>query len=69
MTQTLHDALIAEINRVRDEIMPAYWAVGPTGWFALDMMRAHMEHARLALENEDAVEMLRSLEVLKSYRK
>lgn len=37
---TLGDALPREMARVRDEVMPAYIAIGPAGGLALALMRA-----------------------------
>lgn len=67
MTDTLGDALPQEMARVRDEVIPAYLEIGPSGIFALTMMRADLDRAAKALAEGDTVEMIRVYESLKGY--
>lgn len=65
--KTLADALLAEITRVRDKVMPAYIEIGPPGTFALALMRADLDAATRALAEQDAVECLRLYKELQGY--
>lgn len=65
--RTLGDALPKEIARVRDQVMPAYLAIGPAGGFALAMMRKDLDDASKAMIEGDVVAMLRCYESLKGY--
>lgn len=67
MTDTLGDALPREMARIRDVVIPAYLAIGPTGTFALAFMRADLDRAAKALAEGDVVEMLRVYDSLKGY--
>ena len=53
--------------RVRDEIIPAYIAIGSAGALAIAMMRADLDLANRALANGDVVEMIRVYKSLKGY--
>jgi hypothetical protein len=64
---TLGDALPREMTRIRDEIIPAYIAVGMPGAFALAMMRRDLDLAAKALAEGDVVAMMRVYEELKGY--
>lgn len=64
---TLGDALPREMARVRDEVMPAYLAVGQAGVFALAMMRADLDAAAKAMMEGDVVAMIRVYQLLKGY--
>lgn len=64
---SLGTALPAEMARVRDDVMPAYIEIGPSGAFALAMMRADLDAAAKALAEGDVVEMIRVYESLKGY--
>ena len=66
-TDTLGDALPREMTRVRDEIMPAYIAIGPPGAIALAMMRADLDTAQKAMIEGDVVAMMRAYDSLKGY--
>lgn len=68
MTDTLGDALPREMARVRDEIMPAYQAIGAPGLFALTMMRADLDRAAKAMAEGDIVEMVRVCKSLQEYK-
>ena len=65
--ETLGEALPREMARVRDEVMPAYVAVGPPGTFALMMMREALNNAAKAMMGGDLVEMIRAHETLKGF--
>lgn len=67
MRYSLGTALPREMARVRDEVMPAYAAIGTAGTFALMMMRADLDKAAKALAEGDVVEMLCVYESLKGY--
>lgn len=56
-----------EMARIRDEVMPAYIAIGPAGTFALMMMRQHLDAAARAMAEGDAVAMLREYEALRGF--
>jgi hypothetical protein len=66
-TETLGDALPREMARVRDEVMPAYQAIGLAGAPALVMMRTSLDLAAKAMAEGDVVAMLRAHEDLKGY--
>ncbi len=63
----LVDALIAEMARVRDQVMPSYLAIGAPGVFALAMMRNDLDAAARALAEQDGVSCLRLYESLKGF--
>ncbi len=67
MSDTLGEALPKEIARVRDQVMPAYIAIGPAGAFALAMMRQSMDAASKTMIEGDTVAMIRAYEDLKGY--
>jgi hypothetical protein len=67
MADTLGDALPREMKRVRDELIPAYQAVGPGGNFAIAMMRNSLDRAAKALAEDDLVLMLRAYQELKEF--
>lgn len=64
---TLAEALPLEMARVRDEVMPAYLAIGMPGLFALTQMRLELDLATRAIMAGDTVAMLRSYESLKGF--
>lgn len=64
---TLGDALPREMARVRDEVLPAYVAVGQPGIFAATLMRHDLDKAAQALASGDLVAMISVYESLKSY--
>jgi biopolymer transport protein ExbB len=59
---TLGDDLPREMARIRDEVMPAYVAIGPAGAFALTMMRHHLDAAARAMAEGDVMKALKSCE-------
>lgn len=63
----LGEALPREMARVRDEVMPAYIAIGGPGAFALAMMRADLDLATKAIMEGDTVAMIRVYESLKGF--
>jgi len=66
-SQTLAEALPAEMARVRDHVMPAYLEIGAAGSFALAMMRRDLDLAAKAMMEGDTVAMLRVCESLKGF--
>lgn len=64
---TLGDALPREMARVRDEVMPAYVAVGPSGQLALMFMRQSLDEAAKALASGDVARMIAAYEDLNGY--
>lgn len=68
MTDTLGEALPREMARVRDQVMPAYIAIGPVGAPALAMMRIDLDLATQALAEGDIVGMIRAYKSLKEYK-
>jgi hypothetical protein len=64
---SLGEALPKEMDRVRDEVMPAYQKIGPVGHFALMMMRDDLKKATEALASGDIQEMIRAYRCLKAY--
>lgn len=65
--ETLGDALPREMARVRDEVIPAYEAIGPNGRFALWSMRNVLDFASKALAEGDVVAMARAYKSLSEY--
>ena len=63
----LVDALIAEMARVRDEVMPPYILIGSPGLPALHMMRGALDAAARALAEQDATACLTVLASLKGF--
>lgn len=68
MTSSLAEALPLEMARVRDEVMPAYVAIGSPGAFALALMRAELDLATKAIMEGDTVQMIRCFESLKGFK-
>lgn len=65
---TLGDALLAQITRVRDQVLPTYLECGRGGTYAVAMMRRDLDQATRALAEQDAIECLRLFEELKGWR-
>lgn len=63
--KTLADALMEQIQRVRDELMPAYIAIGPPGASAMAFICRDLDAATKALAEGDAVACLRAYKALK----
>ena len=53
--------------RIRDQVMPAYMAIGTAGAFALAMMRKDLDDAARAMAEGDVTGMLRAYEALRGY--
>jgi hypothetical protein len=53
--------------RVRDQIMPAYLAIGAPGAFALMMMRRALDAAAQAMAEGDVVAMIAAYQDLKGF--
>ena len=64
---TVGDALPREMARVRDEVMPIYVEIGPSGRFALALMRLALDNAARAMVEGDVVAMVRALEDLRGF--
>lgn len=60
-------ALPREMARVRDQIIPAYRAIGAAGIFALVMMQRDLDAAAKALAEGDVIAMLQAYASLKGY--
>lgn len=65
---TLGEALPREMARVRDEIMPAYLAIGPAGEPALFLMRMELNAAARSMAEGDVIGMARAYEALKGWQ-
>lgn len=66
-TESLGEALPAEMARVRDEVMPAYIEIGQPGLLALTLMRMELDRAAKALAEGDVVMMIASYKALKDF--
>lgn len=66
-TKTLGDELPREMARVRDEVLPAYVAIGAPGMFAAACMRADLDAAAKALAEGDVVAMVHVYSRLKEW--
>ena len=64
---TLVDELPREIARVRDDVLPRYLAVGPTGLPAATMMRLELDRAAAVMVGGDVVGMIQSLRGLRGW--
>jgi hypothetical protein len=53
--------------RVRDHVMPAYLAIGPSGAFALALMRKSLDDAARAMMEQDVATMIRCLQELRGF--
>lgn len=68
MKDTVGDALPREMARIRDEVIPIYQSIGPTGAFAIAMMRRDLDLAAQAMAEGDVVAMIRQLEALRGFK-
>lgn len=66
--ETVGEALPKAMARVRDELMPLYQSIGPTGGFALMMMRSALDRAAKAMAEGDTVAMIRTLQELRDFK-
>lgn len=64
---SLGEDLPREMARIRDQVMPAYMAIGTAGAFALAMMRKDLDDAARAMAEGDVTGMLRAYEALRGY--
>jgi hypothetical protein len=53
------------MSHVRDNILPVYDSIGPSGAPAARMIRADLDRAQRAMIEGDTVEMLRAFQSLK----
>lgn len=65
--ETLPEALVREIARVRDEVRPAYVSIGSPGRFALEILDRSLTRADKALEEHDAAEMVIAYKSLRDF--
>ena len=65
--ESLGEALPKEMARVRDQVMPPYQAIGPSGLLALTLMRRDLDDAAKAMAEGDVVEMIRVYQELKGW--
>lgn len=63
----LAEAIIAQMARVRDEVMPNYYEIGDAGRPALTMMRITLDATARALAEQDAIKLLTLYEELKGF--
>lgn len=66
--KTLGDDLPRQMARVRDEVMPAYQAIGPAGSYALAMMCADLDRAAKAMAEGDLPAMIVAYKSLSDYQ-
>lgn len=64
-TETLGTALPKEMARVRDEVLPSYREIGPSGLFAVTWMTAALDKATKALAEGDVIAMMQAYDELK----
>lgn len=64
----LVDAVVGQMARVRDEVMPSYYEIGNAGKPALVMMRIVLDAAARALAEQDATKLLVIHEELKDFK-
>lgn len=62
--ESLAEALPRVMARVRDEILPVYVALGPTGIFAVTWMRRDLDRAAKAMIDGDVAAMIECYESL-----
>ena len=68
ITETIGEALPREMARVRDEVLPEYYTVGPEGALAIAMMKADLDAAARAMAEGDIAAMIRAYTELKEYK-
>jgi hypothetical protein len=62
------DALLREVARVCDVLMPVYQSIGPAGGLVLAMMRTDLDRAAEAMIEGDVAGMLAAHELLSAYK-
>lgn len=65
--ETLGDALPKEISRVRDELIPMYQSIGPSGSFAIALMRQALQKADTAMIEQDLPGMIAAYKDLQGF--
>jgi hypothetical protein len=65
---SLGEELPKVMAHVRDEVIPAYQAIGPAGSFALAFMRRDLDAATKALAEGDLPAIIASYQSLTSYK-
>ena len=68
MTESLGEALPRKMAEIRDIYIPAYESIGPTGRFAITMMKHDLDRAAKALAEGDVVEMIAIYQSLEGYK-
>ncbi len=66
-TKTLGSQLPIEIARVRDEVMPMYLEIGPSGLFGATLMRSALDNASKAMIEGDVLAMISAYAALKGF--
>lgn len=66
--ETLGTALPALIAKVRDEILPLYVELGPTGAIGAALIRADLDRASKAMIEGDLTEMIAAYQELKGIK-
>lgn len=66
--ETLADVAMKEITRVRDEVMPAYYAMGRSGDIDMTAMRVTMDATIRALAMQDASTLMYLVKIMKGFR-
>ena len=61
----LMESMIAEVNRVKEEVMPKYAALGRAGAIALALMKNTVAKAEKAMGEGDTIAMLSLFKELK----
>lgn len=61
----LQEGLVAELARMRDQVIPAYESIGPPGLIALHLIRLECQRADAALASGDPVTMIPAYLALK----
>lgn len=68
MAENLIEAIQSKVAEMREEYIPAYLSIGPTGAFGVAMMRTAIQRAEQAIATMDTVEMVRSLQELRDFK-
>lgn len=68
MSTTLGEDLPRVMAYVRDELIPMYQSIGPSGGFAIACMRASLDKAAVAMVEGDTIAMLAAYQDLRSYK-
>jgi hypothetical protein len=68
MGESLGTELPKEMTRIRDVLMPRYQEIGPSGAFALAVMRRDLDLAAKAMAEGDLPAMISAYRALKDYK-